>query len=113
MIPTIPASTSNWKRRAAPPSRVKIATPLPYGLSLTSATAASYERRPHDAQHRAEDLLAVDRHLGVDMIEEARPEPEPVGPVGDGEPAPVDDERGALVDAGADERCDAIAVRAR
>src|SRR5450759_2271169 len=40
--PTIPTCTSNWKRRAAPPSRVKMATPLPYGLSLTSWTASSY-----------------------------------------------------------------------
>ncbi len=41
-MPTIPACTSNWNWRAAPPSRVKIAVPLPYGLSLTSCTASSY-----------------------------------------------------------------------
>src|SRR5436190_4956923 len=39
---TIPACTSNWNCRATPPSRVKIAVPLPYGLSFTSLTASSY-----------------------------------------------------------------------
>ena len=29
LMPTIPASTSYWNRRAAPPSRVKIAAPFP------------------------------------------------------------------------------------
>jgi hypothetical protein len=42
-MPTMPASTSNWKRRAAPPSRVKSATPFPYGLLFTRPTASSYE----------------------------------------------------------------------
>ena len=41
-MPTMPAWTSNWNWRAAPPSRVKIAVPLPYGLSLTSSSASSY-----------------------------------------------------------------------
>ena len=34
LMPTIPHCTSFWKRRAAPPSLVKIAVPLPYGLRL-------------------------------------------------------------------------------
>ena len=29
LTPTMPAVTSRWKRRAAPPSRVKMAVPLP------------------------------------------------------------------------------------
>jgi hypothetical protein len=37
----MPASTSNWNCLAAPPSRVKIAVPLPYGFSFTSVTASS------------------------------------------------------------------------
>ena len=40
-MPTMPTSTSNWNRRAAPPSLVKIAVPLPYGLALISSTASS------------------------------------------------------------------------
>ena len=40
-MPTMPACTSNWNWRATPPSRVKIAVPLPYGFSLTSRTASS------------------------------------------------------------------------
>ena len=39
--PTIPTLTSNWNCRATPPSRVKIATPLPYGLSFTMPSASS------------------------------------------------------------------------
>ena len=38
----MPACTSNWNWRATPPSRVKIAVPLPYGFSFTSRTASSY-----------------------------------------------------------------------
>ncbi len=38
----MPASISSWKRRAAPPSRVKIAVPLPNGEALMSATPSSY-----------------------------------------------------------------------
>src|SRR5947209_5162511 len=41
-MPTMPACTSNWNWRATPPSRVKIAVPLPYGLSFTRPTASSY-----------------------------------------------------------------------
>jgi hypothetical protein len=37
----MPISASDTNRRAAPPSQVKIATPLPYGLALTSWTAVS------------------------------------------------------------------------
>jgi hypothetical protein len=37
----MPTSTSFWKRRAAPPSLVKIAVPLPYGLLLISSMACS------------------------------------------------------------------------
>ena len=40
-MPTMPTWTSFWKRRAAPPSFVKIATPLAYGLALTSPSASS------------------------------------------------------------------------
>ena len=41
-MPTMPTFTSNWNCRAAPPSRVNIATPLPYGFAFTSETASSY-----------------------------------------------------------------------
>jgi hypothetical protein len=42
LTPTIPTSTSWVNRRAAPPSLVKIAVPLPYGFPLTIASASSY-----------------------------------------------------------------------
>jgi len=43
LIPIIPTSTSFWNRRAAPPSLVKIAVPLPNAPELISATPSSYE----------------------------------------------------------------------
>ena len=39
----MPIWHSDTNRRAAPPSLVKIATPFPYGLPLTSVTASSYD----------------------------------------------------------------------
>ena len=40
LTPIIPTLTWRLKSRAALPSRVKIAMPLPYGFSLTMATAS-------------------------------------------------------------------------
>jgi hypothetical protein len=37
----MPTLTSNWNWRAAPPSRVKMAVPLPKGLSLMRAKPSS------------------------------------------------------------------------
>ena len=69
-MPTMPAWTSNWNWRAAPPSRVKMAVPLPYGLSLTSLTASLVRLDAHDRQHRAEDLVAVGVHVRRDVVDE-------------------------------------------
>ena len=41
LMPIMPTSTSCWNRRAAPPSLVKIAVPLPYGLLLISFRPSS------------------------------------------------------------------------
>ncbi len=41
LMPIMPTSISFWKRRAAPPSLVKIAVPLPNALELMSSTPAS------------------------------------------------------------------------
>ena len=41
LMPIIPTCTSFWKRRAAPPSLVKIAVPLPNAPSLIRATPSS------------------------------------------------------------------------
>ena len=41
LIPTMPTCTSFWNLRAAPPSRVKTATPLARSLPLMSASASS------------------------------------------------------------------------
>ena len=39
LMPTMPTVTSRRNRRAAAPSRVKIAVPFPKGLALTTSTA--------------------------------------------------------------------------
>ena len=64
-MPTIPAFTSNWNCRAAPPSRVKIAVPLPYGLSLMSCDRLLVGLDPDHGQDRAEDLVAIGVHRGA------------------------------------------------
>ncbi|CAM5252335.1 hypothetical protein SALBM311S_00683 [Streptomyces alboniger] len=55
----MPASISIWKRRAAPPSRVKIAVPLPNGELLIEGDTLVVGVDAQDAQHRAEDLVLV------------------------------------------------------
>ena len=79
-MPTIPTLTSNWNWRAAPPSRVKIAVPLPYGLSLMSVQRLLVGPDAHDRQHRPEDLVAVGVHAGLDVVDQRTPEEEAVGP---------------------------------
>ena len=41
LMPTMPTWISCWNRRAAPPSFVKMATPLANGLALIIDTASS------------------------------------------------------------------------
>ncbi len=99
LTPTMPIWTRLANSRAASPSRVKIATPLPYSWSLTSLTALVEIGRAHDRQHRAEDLLLVDAHLGLDVVEQAAAEEEAVLVALQFEAAAVDDELGAFLDA--------------
>ena len=47
-MPIMPTLTSFWNCRAAPPSLVKIAVPLPYGLSLISCDALRVRVHPDD-----------------------------------------------------------------
>src|SRR3954451_20079612 len=62
---------------------------------------------PHDAQHRAEDLVAVDVHLGRDAVEQRGADEEPVAL--DLERAAVDDDVGAPGLAGVDVARDPVA----
>ena len=110
-MPTMPASTSRSNRRAAPPSRVKIATPLPYGLSEISAHRFVVGLDPHHREHRPEDLVAVQRHLRGHAVEQARAEEEAAGRDVGG--APVDDELGAFADPAVDVAAHPVAVRRR
>ena len=51
---------------------------------------------PHDRQHRAEDLVVVERHAGLDVVEERRREEVALAVRVVVVPAPVDDERRPL-----------------
>ena len=84
LTPTMPTSTSSGSARAAPPSCVKIAVPLPYGSGVDELERLVERVHAHDGQHRAEDLVGVDRHLGRDAVEQRGTEKEPV----DRRPAP-------------------------
>ena len=77
-MPIMPTLTSFWNCRAAPPSLVKIAVPLPYGLSLISCHAFLVAVDPNHRQHRPEDLVGVDAHVGRDVIKQRRADEEPV-----------------------------------
>ncbi len=75
-MPTMPTLTSNWNCRATPPSRVKSATPFPYGLSFTSRSASSYVGDADDREHGPEDLVPVGVHLGRHVVEQRDAEEE-------------------------------------
>ena len=96
LMPTMPTCTSRSNRRAAPPSRVNSATPLPYGFPFTSARASSKDARAHDTEHGAEDLVVVDAHPGFDAVDQRAPDEEAVGRGGGGTRA-VDDDARAFV----------------
>ena len=65
---------------------------------------------PHHAQHRAEDLVPVDRHLGGDLVEETRAEEEAVLVPADLEVPAVLDQLRSLVDPLVDVPGDLVAV---
>src|SRR4029453_11574650 len=58
---------------------------------------------PEHDQDRAEDLLLVDLHAGEDLVEQGRPDVEALVVAIDAHVAPVQDQLGALVDAGLDQ----------
>ena len=98
----MPACTRCSNSRAVRPSVVKIAAPLPYGLPLTSVERRLERLGPQQHQHRTEHLVAVDRHLGRDAVEQRRADPEALLVAGHLEPAAVAAQLGALLDAGVD-----------
>ena len=110
-MPTMPTSTSNWNWRAAPPSRVKMAVPLPYGLALTRSTRLVVGVDAHHAEHRAEDLVVVARHVGRDVVEQRGAEEEAVA--GDVDARPSTTTRGALAGGAVDVAGHPVAVLAR
>ena len=90
-MPTMPTCTSNWNWRATPPSRVKIAVPLPYGFSLIEPDAPRRRSATRMTdEHRPEDLVLVAVHVGRDVVEQRWAEEEAVA-VGRGLAAVDDD----------------------
>src|SRR3546814_9357639 len=55
--------------------------------------------RAHDLEHGTENLLAIARHVGGDMIEQGRADEETAFMPLQLEPTPIDHQFGALVDA--------------
>ena len=105
LTPTMPALTLLLNARAASPSRVKMAVPLPYSCSLTSCSAASKSGTRTTDEHRPEDLLLVDPHRRRDAVEQASaPRKKPVGL--QRRHAAVHDELGAFLDAEIDVAAD-------
>ena len=110
-MPTMPTCTSNWNRRAAPPSRVKMAVPLPYGLALIEREALVVGRATRTTdEHRAEDLVVGSRpsrvrrgRAGVGLRKK---------PVRRRSVAPVDDDGRALAGRVGDVAGDLVAVLA-
>jgi hypothetical protein len=84
------------KSRAASPSRVKIATPLPYSCSL-AAERLLVVFGAHHREDRAEDLLLVDAHVRRHVVEQAAADEEAVLVALQLKAAAVDDELGALL----------------
>ena len=62
-MPIMPAVARLRNSRAAPPSEVKIAAPLPYSLRVDELERLVERRRAHHHEQRPEDLVAVDAHL--------------------------------------------------
>ncbi len=72
LMPTWPTSISLWNLRAAAPLWVNRPVPLPNGLALTRAMASIERIDFQHHQHRAEDFLGVDLHVGGHAREQGR-----------------------------------------
>ena len=64
LMPIIPTWTPRWNR-GRPRRWVKIAVPLPYGLALIEVDRLVDGVGADHGEDRAEDLLAVDVHVGL------------------------------------------------
>ena len=67
--------------------------------------------RAHDRQHRAEDLLFVDAHVGLDLVEHRAAHEEAVLVALQFQAAAVDDELGAFLDAEIDVGAHLVVMR--
>ena len=66
--------------------------PVGVGVGVDERDRIVERRNPHHAQQRPEDLVAVDLHVGGDVVEQRRPDPESVA--AQGVLATVDDDVG-------------------
>ena len=73
-----------------------MAVPFPYGLALMSGDRLLVRPDAHHGEDGSEDLVAVAVHPGLDVVDEAGPQVEPVAPAVERMLAPVDHDRRAL-----------------
>jgi hypothetical protein len=84
--------------------------PVAVGIGVDQRKRLVKGSNPYDREHRAEDLVGIDRHLRRHMIEECRTEEEPIGELGGHRLATVDHERRSCGHALVDVPLDAVAV---
>ena len=101
-MPTMPTWIWCANSRAASPSRVKIAVPLPNSCSLIMRGGGLIGVGARHREHRPEDLFLVDLHVGGDVVEQRAAEEVAVLIALQLEAAAIDHQLGAFGDAGID-----------
>src|SRR5918999_377710 len=84
--------------------------PVPIGISINDLHRLVISRCPQHHQHRSEDLVPVDRHIGSHAVEQTGAEPKASFVPLDGHVTVVDGERRPFPDAGLEVRRDLVLV---
>ena len=88
-----------------------MAVPLPYSWPWIRSTASLIGLGADHREHRPEDLLAVDLHVRLDVVEQRAADEEAVLVALQREAAAIDDQLGACFDARVDVADDLVALR--
>ena len=90
LIPTIPQFTRVENSRAAAAGAGEDGRSVAEGVGVHQREGLVEGAHSHDGEHRSEDLLLVDAHLGLHAVEETAAEVEALALPGDPQPASVD-----------------------